>query len=401
MAQQKLVRLSKSEADSTGAEGVYATISAYSAKGQGNSPSGETLYSYKMFGTQLHGPIPAEARAGFKSAEEAEHAARREYQEWRAGNVPPGVMVTRQEYWEMHYRQEPYLQHLTADQLAKRFRDVTNNLMTIEKDQTIGFIPMNEQGDYWSAAIAHIYEEYRLRGGIPVQDTQQLIYPTYDWPGVDNALAKVTAMGLVPGQYLVRYSKYKYLKEALEKGKIRINPATTYRDQSLNRAVKDDELALTLYPHQSAKEATSLAKLRGDLKNLVQSVGPVIETLTAPTNYYVYCMTSEFALRLFADFEADACLIVTKPRVFVERLLRGGLDMLPGWTAFGVGVHYVDPAIKTEGDIDILYSKDFSFAYQKEYRLIWKPPTPETVLNYIEVEIGNLEDCCELISLRD
>lgn len=401
MGKQKIALLSKTEADSTGAEGVYATISEDSDKDQGNSQAGEMLYSYQMFGVQLHGPIPKEVRGGFKSAEEAEQAARHEYQEWRAGNVPPGVMVTRQEYWEMHYRQEPYLRHLTADQLAKRFRDVMNNLMTIEKDQKIGIIPMDERGDYWSAAIAHIYEEYRLRDGIPQQDTQKLIYPKYDWPGVDKALAKVTAMGLVPGQYLVRYSRYDYLKDALEKGKIRINPATIYRDQSLNRAVRDDELALTLYPHQSAEEAASLAKFSDDLKNPVQPLGAVNVSVTAPTNYYVYCMTSEFALRLFADFEANACLIVTKPQIFVERLLKGGLDKLPCWTAFGVGVHYVDPAIKTEGDIDILYSKDFSFAYQKEYRLIWKPPTTETVLNYIEVEIGNLEDCCELISLRD
>lgn len=308
--QQKVVRLSETEPDRTGAEGVYATISNDYAKDASGNPVYGKQFSYQMFGYQLHGPLPKEIRGGFGSEQEAEQAALREYRDWRAGKVPPGTMVTRQEYLEMHYRQDPYLQHLDEGELAKRLKDVTNNLLTLTKDQKIGFIPMDQIGDYWNAAIIHVHEEFRLRGGIPPAHLHDLPYPNYDWPGVDKAFAAVSAMSLVPGRYLVKYSKLEFLQAALEKGVIRISPASSYDDSSLNRAVRDNELELSLRPRPRQVKNAALERFSDDLKPPVPAVGPVVETLAAPTNYYVYCLASEISLRLFADFEADACLII-------------------------------------------------------------------------------------------
>lgn len=398
---QKVVRLSETEPDRTGAEGVYATIRNDYAKDASGSPVYGKQFSYQMFGYQLHGPIPKEVRGGFGSEQEAGQAALSEYRDWRAGKVPPGTMVTRQEYVEMHYRQDPNLQHLNEGELAKRLKDVTNNLMTLTEGQQIGIIPMDQNGDYWNTAIIHVHEEFRLRGGIPPAHLRDLPYPNYDWPGVDKAFAAVSTMNLVPGKYLVKYSKLEFLQAALERGAIRISPASSYDDSSLNRAVRDNELELSLRPRPQLVKNAALERFSDDLKPPVPAVGPVVETLTAPTNYYVYCLASEFSLRLFADFEADACLIIMKPRIFMERLFSAVLAQLPGWTAFGVGVNYVDPVNAVKEEIDIFYSKDFSYAYQKEYRLIWKPPTQEGTLPYIHVEVGSLKDCCEIISLKD
>ncbi len=32
--------------------------------------------------------------------------------------------------------------------------------------------------------------------------------------------------------------------------------------------------------------------------------------------------------------------------------------------------------------------------------MIWIPPKPELKLNFIELELGGLKDCCELVSLK-
>lgn len=392
-------RLSETEPDQTGAEGVYATISNDFIKDEHGQPVYDKEYSYEMHGYFLHGPIPKDIRGGFKSAEEAEEAARREYKEWRAGNVLAGTMVTRQEYWEMNYRRDPYLQHLSVDELAERMSDVMNNLMMLTEDQKIGFISMDEAGDYWSAAFSHVLVEFGLRGGIPSNNLNSLVYPNYDWPGLGNAHTTFNAMELVLGQFLVKYSKLEYLKAALERGAIRISPASTYEDSSLNRAVRDNELELSIRPRPRSAKNVALEESSADLKTPVPPTGQVSDKLRTPTNYYVYCLAAEFALRLFADFEADACLVITKPRVFIERLLHAVLEQLPGWKGFGVGVKYIDPVNTTKEEIDVFYCKNFRYAYQKEYRLIWTPPSPEAALPYINVELGSLADCCELISL--
>ncbi len=90
--ESKIVPLSKTEANRLGAEGVYATLANDFAKDENGKPIYGKEYSYKMFGAQLQGPIPDDIRGGFKSFEEAENAARGEYKEWRAGNIPVGTL---------------------------------------------------------------------------------------------------------------------------------------------------------------------------------------------------------------------------------------------------------------------------------------------------------------------
>ena len=159
------------------------------------------------------------------------------------------------------------------------------------------------------------------------------------------------------------------------------------------------KLKIHLRPNKKKNEV--LEQLSNDLKTPVEAVGDVTKVLSAPTNYYVYCMAAEFDLRLFGDFKADSCLLITKPIVFIDRLFRAVGEKLPDWRRGGIGVKYIDPVNTTEEEIDLHYCKDFSYAYQKEYRLIWTPPVPETALKFIDVELESLEDCCELIYLKD
>ena len=172
--------------DEKGSEGVYAAIRNDFTKDSSGEPIFDKEFSYKMEGIFLHAPIPKEIRGGFASVEDAENNAREELRQWRNGNIPLDTKVTRQESWNMHYYSDPYLQHLTQDEFNERFGDVQNNLLTLTENRQIGFIPMDELGDYWSAAFSHIIAESGLRGGFRGNWKEKLDIPDYDWVGIDK-----------------------------------------------------------------------------------------------------------------------------------------------------------------------------------------------------------------------
>jgi len=381
--EQKKVLLSKTEYDSDGGETVHATITNDWAKDGSGKPVFGKQYAYQMSGFQLHGPIPNEPRGGYGSAQDAEAAARNEYREWRAGNVPPGTKVKRQEKWEMQYRADRYLRHLTDEELGERLGVVTNNLMNLTHDQKITPIPMDQEGESVSAMYAHVMEEFRLRrSGIADHQIQQFRYPDYDWPGITKAYDAFNALNITPGEYLIKYSKQAFIQAAFERGEIRISPASRYNDPSLNYSIMDDELSLSLRPPDTAT---------GDWPKVV----------TTGTDYYVYCLANEFSLRLFGDFEADACLVITRPYVFFDRLSEAVMRKLFLWQGYAKPVQYIDPVRPQKAKMDLYCSKNFRFAYQREYRMIWKPISPRSALPYIHVEIGSLEDCCKVILIGD
>jgi hypothetical protein len=398
------ILLSETEATKEGAEGVYAVIRNDYTKDENGKPIFGKEYGYEMFGVQLHGPIPEGPRAGFVSAKDAEDAAKREYKEWRAGNIPAGTKMKRHHAWRTEYRLNRYLDYMDENELCERYWDITNNLMTLTEDGKIGITPMDQMGDYWSAVNTHVLEECVLRKyhyPEPLNrcaDKWQI--PNYDWPGIERAAAAYKARTFVPGEFLIKYGECKYLKPAYETGAIRISPASRYSDPSLNRAIRDEELELSIYYHPSRAKNEILEEHADELNPPVPPTGNVVYTLNAPTNYYVYCTAAEYAYRLFPDFEADCCLIINKPQIFIERLVRAMSVKLPGWRVFGTGVRYIDPMNTTKEELDIFFCKHFKYAYQKEYRIIWIPPAPQMTLTHIDVEIGSLKDCCELVSLQ-
>ena len=101
---------------------------------------------------------------------------------------------------------------------------------------------------------------------------------------------------------------------------------------------------------------------------------------------------------MFGDFDADSCLVIQRPAEFIGLLNHAFKDKMSGWTCQAKLVNYVDP-FNTKGFRPELYfGKHFRYTYQKEYRDVWLPPTSETTLKPVFVELGNLHEYCELIS---
>jgi hypothetical protein len=405
MLEVKTILLSETEANVDGAEGVYAIIRNDLARDPHDGIEFGKEYGYEMFGAQLHGPLPEGVKGGFASAKSAEDAARLEYTEWRKGNIPAGVLMARHVVWRTRYRRDRYMENLSAEELVERHNDILSNIVEMTAERKIGIVMRDEHIDYWSEVLTQVYEEFVLRGYKPPQPFEEYFQkhppqiPDLDYPGIEAAEDRWNEMNLAPGTFLVKLGKRQYLEPFLESGQVRIAPASFYADESLNRAINDDELSLSIYRRRGQGSTDAIGQSPDQLNSAIAEVGPVVHRLQAPTNYLVYCMAGEYDRRLFSDFGADCCIVVREPQKFIRNMLEAMRKVLGGWQSFGAPVTYVDPMNASLGQLNIFFSKHFKYAYQKEYRLIWLPPEPLKQIDPLNIAIGPLDQWCELISL--
>lgn len=313
-------------------------------------------------------------------------------------------VMKRHEHWREQYRARRYMEYLNVAQLEQRAKDVFQNLQVLTEEAKIGLPPINGNGHYWMSTWTHVLEEFSLRHGPYPAGFTNGFMKTAQIPSQMSALAKKAARvvkqkRLDPGSYLVKYGKCQFFHEAFERGTIRICPADFYNDSSLNPAVADNELEISVEALPSEITMTVVDKTTQRPKGAVRPLSNVVITSRSLTNYYVYCLSVAFEPRLFLDFDADACLVITKPNIFREKLFRAFDEALSRWSGFAAPITYIDPLRALTGDPDVFTSKHFRYAYQKEFRVIWLPSTSIGQLDPVYLKLGELSDCCELIQL--
>ncbi len=223
--------------------------------------------------------------------------------------------------------------------------------------------------------------------------------PNPESPLAEKACNAVKRLKLDTGKFLFKYSNIEWLEQIQKNGILRISPASSYNDPSLNQAGHDEELELFIQPHPSEIKLEIIDQHTGKSKGFVNPIGSKI-TKKTETNYYVYCLSSIFTPRLFLDFEAEACLIITKPNHFIEKVITAFEKQNSGWVGAFRTVNYLDPLNSSLSHIDIYSCKHFRFSYQKEVRLIGLPPKKIKELDHQYLEIGSLEDCSEIVSIN-
>lgn len=280
----------------------------------------------------------------------------------------------------------------------------TNQLL-LNEQLKISFHPINEEGEYWMIIFTHILEEFVLRGYKPPEPIgerfQEIQIPKYDWEGLPKAVESFKKMNLVQEKFLLKYGKYNYLQSCLEEGKLRIMPASSYDDSSLNPAIRDAELEIKFSSIPSEVKMEVFDGKTGQPKGFITPTGNVNYTLKSRTNYYVYCLADRYSLRMYGDFEADCRLVIKDPDKFLQKLIEGFSNQLPDYKVFFNSVNYFDPLNAKANDLDVYFSKHFRYSYQKEFRVIWLPPEQTTKLEPIFLELGNLAEFCEIIRLTE
>ena len=180
---------------------------------------------------------------------------------------------------------------------------------------------------------------------------------------------------LVSCQHLLKFGKQRHLEPLMKAGELRIGSASSYKDERLPLAIRDDET------------------------QIAQVVGPVRFKKT-DSDYYLSSYAIRFENRLFDDFDADACLIVHDLNAFGGRLQEAFESRMPGWTGKIGFVNYFDPR-RSLLVPDVAFAKHFRYGYQMEFRFVWVPPEPMIRLQdeYLNLELGDLSTCCNLLVL--
>ena len=116
-------------------------------------------------------------------------------------------------------------------------------------------------------------------------------------------------------------------------------------------------------------------------------------------DYLVFCRAAARSNRLYQDFRADACLVITDPSRFVKEAAEAGEADLPGYSFGYAGLRYVDPLIATPNGRPVHAIKHFRFAYQKEFRCIWQPKPGAPRLEPVDLRMPHLRDYSVLVAM--
>jgi hypothetical protein len=296
---------------------------------------------------------------------------------------------TRQEMWEEYYRSNPYLRGKPESHLIERFGYLVHNLVSATESKQLGLVTERRMIEWLMSRLTHMFMEFSARGGIPAHAREKIRLPNLaESRAPAGARAYNSRARKEPGQAF-KFGKLHWLQRMLGTGEIRFLPASAYSDPSLNQAIRDDELTFTYFPAKSSPA----------LKGLPRVLGADWMRQRHPSDYYVQCFSCAFALRLFDDFEADACLIVYDGREFARRVVGALTKKFPGWISAGISITYIDPDDPGDGEIVIPAVKHMKYFYQQEQRFISHPRTSIARLDPITIEIGSLSDIAELIHL--
>jgi hypothetical protein len=308
-------------------------------------------------------------------------------------------LMPRQE-WLQNYRQRRYLEHASEKELRQRLDDLMDNMCDFTAAGKLSFNDPREEGE-WVEYFTHLLEEYAIRG--------QDIAPDMIWEGhfdprryvsLEKASEVWKGHELPLGSYILKFSKLKYLRPLLNVGNIRIAPASFYQDPSLNFSIRDSELEFTQQLYGAKVHAPPNRDYSIPKEQWIEMpvIGNVRETVESQTDYYISCFSSSYEYRLYDDFEANACLLIKDIARFARSIKACMEEFLPRWRFSYGAVNYRDP-YHPISNINIYLCKHFRYAYQREFRFFWEPPSKAESLKQMFLELGPLKDYCELLVL--
>ncbi len=307
--------------------------------------------------------------------------------------------ASRQKVWEEEYCTRRYLIDVSDEELNQRLRDVSLNLSRIDELGRLSIDTRPEHLDVWSKLITHVFMEYGMRTGIPQGVMNDSAIPYVTHPKPPNGFTILNGSKTPTSDYLVKLGQKEHMQDMFEKGSIRIAPASSYADPSLNSAIQDEELSFNSIALKSESKMTLIDK-DGKPKQSLEPLGNITITHSA-MNYYVYCMTYKYDYRLLDDFGADAMVLITNPKEFGRRFIKAVKEKYGDeYKYLWIPVYYADPFNIDKDLFSIYFAKHFRFSYQNEYRFLMIPKTEKDIqLDTFFIKIGKLDDVAKFYSL--
>jgi hypothetical protein len=175
---------------------------------------------------------------------------------------------------------------------------LNNSIYLNEKGQ---IAPFTIDTEYWLELWTHLLEEYKRRGGIPAglgRDANgRPIIPMPTHPKPPRGFRLLQGRPLDPSaEYLFKFGRAKYLRETLERGRIRIASAASYNEASFNLAIRDEELLMNQYLLPTEVQVSKIVKDTGNKIEGLGITGRFRHTMKSKIDFYIYCMSSDITI---------------------------------------------------------------------------------------------------------
>ena len=279
------------------------------------------------------------------------------------------------EMWDFEYGIRRYLSRIAERDLRDRYTDIVRNMGSYtgpERDP----IPINSYQSSWY----WFRKEYQNRLEFALRDIDP---PALDYVPMSSNEGGPENQNIPDGTKVIfRYSKKKYMHKLVAQGQIRFSPAESYENKEHNQARRDDEL------HKHAYILGEHATITDQSARRINILGDIRRTVTG-IRYHLLCLSCVWNPELFVDFKADTCVVISDPVEFAKRIEVAGRAVFPGWYFLDCPVQYFDPFEQGKNEVfDSAMSKDFRFAYQNEYRILWAQINAAPVIGHKCIEIG-------------
>ncbi|MFA9200961.1 MAG: hypothetical protein ACEQR8_07190 [Cypionkella sp.] len=287
--------------------------------------------------------------------------------------------------------------------IERRSQDICANMLNVND---VGQLTAGKVGDasatQWWALWTHVLEELALRGQTMWDAT--MMRPTqFPWISHPEAPRGLRILGKhkIEPAAMVRLGQREHIKDALNFGRFRIAPAASYADPSLNPAIQDDELSVTAVRSGETAVIQVVDPTTGIPGAPLPVVGEIQFSRSLSENFFVVCMAAGYEPRLLDDFGYNAMLVIHNVKRFLTRIERAGRKIRPELTFGADQVTYYDPYRVRPDDMPPFFSKNFRYAYQREYRLVWYAPNLPLNCEPFFVEIGPMQHIARMHALRD
>ena len=325
--------------------------------------------------------------------------------------------------WAREYRANRYCRYESRQELNQRFQDILVNTRVLTRSGKLD----RTTDESWYRLLQHVITEMQLRGEPPTpwndDPRVQAASPFFDGELCRKAASTVSVRG-TSHDLIVKYGKQRHMEDLYRKGIVYLNPASDYDKSSHNQAVQDDERSIVVkggyFPSERPEDLYDEDTLPDDIQQLIEEEEagfsaiygrPELRrsqyasvSIDMRTDYWMFCISDVLDQRLFADFEADSCVVIRR-KPFVDRILSKSRLVLPNMRMVFGDASYIDPlgafasGAPVKWSLPVHMTKLFRYAYQREVRFVCIPGRFQARLNARCLEIGPISDFAELIVL--
>jgi hypothetical protein len=255
-----------------------------------------------------------------------------------------------------------------------------------------------ETAEEWWIMFTEVLEECSLRGysypgPINISEFREAFEDAFKpIPNMEPHLQRVRG-----SPFIIKFGDSAWMSDTIDTGEFLLSPASYYEQNKHNHARRDRELSRIVIPNPRGKYASSFLSRRGLITPKV-SVFDGVE-LQEDYDYYLFSLTSSYSSRLFGDFSANACLVIHKPKIFLQKLIEAASKCIFSGRPEISAINYYDPVRTDPSLINIPFWKPFGYSYQKELRVIWTVSPQQRILPRVRVRVGSLRDCARLVTI--